>query len=684
MGTTAPSTKLDVDGTVTATAFVGDGSGLTHISGSADEDWTISGDNVYRSAGNVGIGTTTPVDFLHLSADGTDYRIGQLYFMVDSASDAHLIVDRSANSKRGLVQYQTNGSRNWVAGVADQDDVPGSNGIEYMIGTNFSSPKFWIETDGSVGIGTTSPATKLDVSGTVTATAFVGDGSGLTDISGSTDSDWTIDGDNVYHATGNVGIGTTNPSSYLHVFKSNGGAGIKVESTGAYSAYLLLEATNSDYRWLLRSSEQEHTFDIENGAGTSVLSIDNSGNVGIGYNSDPTTKLDVDGTVTATAFVGDGSGLTNISGSADEDWTITGDDVYRSTGNVGIGTTDPNAKLDVHGSNPQLYIRDYTAPTTRYASIGHGGKISVVGNSWSVRVDGSTRMFIDKTTGNMGIGTTSPSTKLDVDGTVTATAFVGDGSGLTNISGSADEDWTISGDNVYRSAGNVGIGTTTPVDFLHLSADGTDYRIGQLYFMVDSASDSHMILDRANTSKRSLVQYQTGGSRTWVAGLADSDDIAGASGTEYYIGNTFTAPKFWIESDGNVGIGTTDPTEKLYVSGNIYATGSIDQGSSRVLKEDISILGRHEALDVLQDLHPVKFRYKSDNSHDLRIGFIAEDVPELVACPDRKGLSPMDFVGVLTRVAQEQAQQLEDQQIRIDNLETMVEKLLRNEAPKLK
>jgi hypothetical protein len=56
----------------------------------------------------------------------------------------------------------------------------------------------------------------------------------------------------------------------------------------------------------------------------------------------------------------------------------------------------------------------------------------------------------------------------------------------------------------------------------------------------------------------------------------------------------------------------------------------------------------------------VTFHYKNDVEQQ-RVGFIAEDVPELVAMKDRKGLSPMDIVAVLTKVVQEQKQQLADQ-----------------------
>lgn len=73
---------------------------------------------------------------------------------------------------------------------------------------------------GNVGIGTASPTEKLEVVGTVKATKFIGDGSMLTGINGGgePDSDWIIDGSNMYSGiSGNVGIGIKRPGSKLEV-----------------------------------------------------------------------------------------------------------------------------------------------------------------------------------------------------------------------------------------------------------------------------------------------------------------------------------------------------------------------------------------------------------------------------------------------------------------------------------
>ncbi|MDZ8224107.1 MULTISPECIES: tail fiber domain-containing protein [unclassified Nostoc] len=94
----------------------------------------------------------------------------------------------------------------------------------------------------------------------------------------------------------------------------------------------------------------------------------------------------------------------------------------------------------------------------------------------------------------------------------------------------------------------------------------------------------------------------------------------------------------------------------LTTTGNLSITGVFAQGSSRELKENITELSSKEALETLANLSPVKFKYKADTEKVQHVGFIAEDVPELVATPDRKRLSSMDIVGVLTKVVQEQQQ----------------------------
>jgi len=101
---------------------------------------------------------------------------------------------------------------------------------------------------------------------------------------------------------------------------------------------------------------------------------------------------------------------------------------------------------------------------------------------------------------------------------------------------------------------------------------------------------------------------------------------------------------------------TTAPTHLLDVgTTGAYCDGAawVD-GSSRDFKKNIVELTSEEALLAFEKLQPVKFQYKENSKDEIFLGFIAEDVPDLVAMNDRKGLNPMDMVAMLTKVVQEQ------------------------------
>jgi hypothetical protein len=322
IGTDSPSFTLDVDGTVGATSFYGDGSNLTGISGSADADWTISGDTVYHAVGPVGIGTASPDERLTMYYNS---YIGWEYSGTNSIV-AHKIGKSSSGA--GPLEFVTTHN-------------PGPAGKVFTFRSGAGEIMSMLH-NGEVGIGTDSPAYKLDVNGDVNATTYYGDGSNLTGISGTADADWTINGDTVYHEIGPVGIGTTTPTAPLTIQTISGNE-IFFPSTGTNAdisaAASLNVGTSTGLSLNLMNNSQYR------------LSVNGAGDVGIGTIS-PAHKLDVNGDVNATTYYGDGSNLTGISGTTDADWTIAGSDMYSAvSGDVGIGTSGPGAKLEVVGSS---------------------------------------------------------------------------------------------------------------------------------------------------------------------------------------------------------------------------------------------------------------------------------------------------------------------------------------------
>jgi len=123
-----------------------------------------------------------------------------------------------------------------------------------------------------------------------------------------------------------------------------------------------------------------------------------------------------------------------------------------------------------------------------------------------------------------------------------------------------------------------------------------------------------------------------------------------------FVNNTW---KMRLDTDGslNMANGATCTSSGVWIN-----------ASSRKLKENIKSLSSDEAVEVLTKLNPVKYNYKNDKTEKY-VGFIAEDAPELVATKDKKGMSPMDVVAVLTKVVQEQQKTIAELKEKIASFE---------------
>ena len=196
------------------------------------------------------------------------------------------------------------------------------------------------------------------------------------------------------------------------------------------------------------------------------------------------------------------------------------------------------------------------------------------------------------------------------------------------------------------------VGTTFPVSKITRTTSKTGGGRGVAAFELASTGDmvdgfgpsfEFWISDDTYTAAKAIV--------TMVAGRDGSDD-SGAWQLMTAKGGAL-AINLVVNSDGNLGVGTTSP-QYLIDTGGAYCDGSDwISGSSREYKQNIQDLTADEAMVTLKDLNPVKFNYKKSPDQE-NLGFIAEDVPDLVATKDRKGMSSMDVVAVLTKVVQEQ------------------------------
>ena len=172
----------------------------------------------------------------------------------------------------------------------------------------------------------------------------------------------------------------------------------------------------------------------------------------------------------------------------------------------------------------------------------------------------------------------------------------------------------------------------------------------------NNASLPVYLFGAASTPSQNFVAFGGGNA---IGNAATQLDFFTAPTTTTTVGTS----RMTINGAGNIGMGVTAPLYPLHMaSGALVTSGGVwTNASSRDYKENIKDLSTKEASLALASLTPVTYNYKVDKNQG-HVGFIAEDVPELVATKDRKGLSPMDIVAVLTKVTQEQQRAIEDHQ----------------------
>jgi len=294
----------------------------------------------------------------------------------------------------------------------------------------------------NVSIGkSTAPTSALDVNGTVKATAFEGDGSALTGI---TSGQWTESSGDIYRSSGNVGIGVTNPGSVLEVSDTLTNYKIKavtlngVPEGGAYYGYILLAKAATG------------GIDSESYAMGRILARRGSSTSG--------HKINYYDVVSSRGY--------------NHYETFSVNHVGNRTGNDGFTST---VKVTYNGVVYHALRTGSTGgqPTTDLAFWGASkdAALIMVDSSMISNETSYGHIAFSAVNGNVGIGKIPDAgKKLDVNGTVKATAFEGDGSALTGISSG---QWTDSGGNIYRSSGNVGIGTTNPRNLLELKTTGS-------------------------------------------------------------------------------------------------------------------------------------------------------------------------------------------------------------------
>jgi hypothetical protein len=385
------------------------------------------------------------------------------------------------------------------------------------------------------------------------------------------------------------------------------------------------------------------------------LIFDNGTNIGIGTTS-PQTSLDIINSATYQLHIADAS--SNYSnGRIYFGGLGTGDPFYYGT--IGWNQSDVTMRIGAQCGNATGGIAFYTSPSSAAQSE---------------------RMRITPT-GNVGIGTSSPSATL----TVQKSAGTGNAGTFYNGTVGMDINCTSTGVslqtydtnqtfeiktygtgtiNFYTSStsermritsgGYVGIGTSSPSTSYKLTISSTES--GKL-LLTGGTSQNGMTFSGTGSSGGNTPEfYLYGGNTNSAAGFSLYD-------------NTNGAWRFTVTNGGNILMGTTsDNGERLYVSGAIRATGTITANSDISLKKNL--LRIENALEKVEQINGYTYELKEDDSKR-HGGVIAQEMekvfPEIVNTGN-DGLMGVEYGNISALLIEA----IKEQNIKIKNLETLL------------
>ena len=565
------STGIDVTGTVTADGgLIGDA-----VSGSLSQTGmlTVSDTNTTNTWTNF-TGTAAYLPFAHELAvvnlaDATTNSFAGLYFMAGETSAASGISSarigaiRTGASTADLA-FSTRGGGDMIQAMR----IAGNGDISFYEDTGTTAKFFWDASAEKLGLGTTSPAREVHVTTAgqngvrLTSTAFGADFGLLSSVGGNNgfgiyDYNATTYRFNI-DSSGNVGIGTSSPARELEVTGS-GNVYVKVTAPTANDS-AGLELANTGATWLIQNDDTSNealTFDR---AGTEVMRIDDSGNVGIGTSS-PGQLLDVAGASAPTIRI------TNT------DTTLEADQVIGALEFKGSDSSED-------GSDVLAAIKALATDVTPDSELAFFTLRNVGAQDDSI----TERMRIDQN-GNVGIGTTSPAQKVHASSTGITYFRATGGSGNTGIDFGQhsnnngyvwlrDNTGLLFGQNNTERmridpSGNFLVGTTSNVVANSSSNVGTAIGAG----LIESARAGVVAQFNRHTSDGAIVDFQKAGTTFGRIGVSSNDNLYISSISADHAGLLFGTHAFYPLEANALSNGTIQLGDGTYRFKDIYSNG---------------------------------------------------------------------------------------------------------------
>jgi len=607
---------------------------------------------------STGIDVTGTATMDSLVVDGTN----GVYTIASNGNDFYY----GRNGANYHIANTASGSFNFLTGAssANRLNIASNGDISFYEDTGTTAKFFWDASAESLGIGTgtTSPTNALDINGSQVLLAngalkFADAGNahiGMIKNSGSS-------------GTGQLEFYTGSAPTERMRIESAGTVKISHADTASEGLRVIqttADRTSGGALGLFYDDQAGTTQPtlkvIQNGTGdilqlfdgaSQVVTVKDGGNVGIGTDS-PQSLLHLRATapiisLTDTNSFTDANDRLIFRAGANEGLIQWYDDsssststiaVFESGGNVGIGKTNPAAKLDVLSGTALIaqFARDGAA--TYDFTVTDGG-------------DGAAQLYINAQTANTGYNIRPK-----------------------NASGTNIDALFINPD------GNIGLGTNSPSETLELGDGSSTNRI-----KIDSPTKAHYIGydgsdDALQIAAQSFLKFQTGGSFGEAMRISSEGNLLINTTSKTSFPTNKGAAAFGIGGEVNLKLssyGSAHTYQQFILGGSVVgsissttSTTSYNQSSDYRLKENV--VEMTGALDRVNQLQPKRFNFIAD-ADTIVDGFLAHEVQDIVpqavtgekdavdseGNPEYQGIDQSKLVPLLTKAIQEQQTQIE-------------------------